>query len=511
MKKAIFLSSLVFFCCSMGLWAQKNGSREKNENIKTQQAEVARTDEPVASYKRTTHPDAQWYPQAGFGMFIHWGISSVKELELSWPMMAGTQIGWRPANDRLSADSVKKIMESGDYFTGHDCKKDNSCITPNEYWAMAKDFNPKDCDPEKWVKAAKEAGMTYAVFTAKHHDGFAMWPSAYGNFNTKNYLGGRDFVKEFVTACRKYGLKTGLYFSPPDWYFDGEYRNFMYYGVGRDYPHIPVLDRDLHPGTAVKTAEEKQAHYREVAAFVKGQVEELLTNYGKIDMIWFDKDGVPVIPAGNAAWKECITMERVHQLQPGIIVSPRLFGYGDYHSFESDKNFPVMKQDGWAEFCTTAATSGWGHTKAPLKSTAHLLNYLVRSRSFNTNMLLNYGPTKDGAFTADMYQSLAEISGWMKVNGVSVKGARALDAPEWASVPATKRKKHRYLFLLAPVNGERAAEEKVEFYTGGAVKRVSLLGHSQKPGYKIEANKLIVDVPVGMRRTLPLVIDVELE
>ncbi|MGJ7030189.1 alpha-L-fucosidase [Niabella hirudinis] len=488
---------------------QKNG--HQGTIITIPQAEIANTEHPVVSYKRTTHPDAQWYPSAGFGMFIHWGISSVKELELSWPMMAGTQIGWRPANNRLSADSVKKIMDAGNYFAGHACEKDNSCITPNAYWAMAKDFDPKDCDPEKWIKAAKDAGMTYAVFTAKHHDGFAMWPSAYGNFNTKNYLNGRDFVKEFVTACRKYGLKVGLYFSPPDWYFDGEYRNFMYYGVGRDYQGIPVLDRDLRPRTAIKTEAERQAHHREMAAFIKGQVEELLTNYGKIDMIWFDKDGVPVIPAGNAAWDACISMARVRQLQPGIIVSPRLFGYGDYTSFESDKNFPTAVQDGWSEFCTTSAVSGWGYTKAPMKSTAHILNYLVRARAYNTNMLLNYGPTKEGVFTPEMYKSLAEIAAWMKVNAASIKNTRALDAPEFATVPATAAKKHRYLFLLAPAGGENNAAPTVELHTSAAVKKVTMLGHKTPLAYRLDAGKLIVDLPAGRSATLPLVIDVELK
>lgn len=502
---------MVFLWWSSGPRAQEKKKQLHDAPAKIQQAEIAGTEQPVVSYKRTTHPDAQWYPQAGLGMFIHWGIASVKELELSWPMMAGTQIGWRSANNRLSTDSVRRIMDAGDYFAGHACKTDNSCITPNKYWAMAAGFRPEHCDPEQWVKAAKDAGMTYAVFTAKHHDGFALWPSAYGNFNTKNYLGGRDFVKEFVTACRKYGLKAGLYFSPPDWYFDGDYRNFMYYGVGRDYPDIPVLDRDLRPRTTTKTAAEWQAHYRQVAAFVKGQVEELLTNYGKIDMIWFDKDGVPIIPAGNAAWDGCITMEQVRKLQPGIIVSPRLFGYGDYNSFESDKNFPTVKQDGWAEFCTTAATSGWGYTRAPMKSTAHILNYLVRARAYNTNMLLNYGPTKDGVFTADMYKSLKEIAGWMKVNGVAVKGTQALDAAESASVPATAGGKHRFLFLLAPANGANTAEQKVTLCIHAAVKKVSILGRNEKPVYKMDAGKLTVEVPAGMHSSLPFVIDVELK
>lgn len=296
------------------------------------------------TYDHNTNPGAQWFPEAGLGMFIHWSISSVKELDLSWPMRAGTQIGWR--SPKLSADEVKKIMDSGDYFADHECEKNDSCITPNEYFALAKDFNPKHFNPEKWIKAAKGAGMTYAVLTVKHHDGFALRPSAYGNFSTKNYLGGRDFVKEYVNACRKYGLKVGLYFSPPDWYFDGDFQNFMYYGVARDYANIPALDRDLKPKTTIKTNEEKQAHYNEVAAFIKGQIEELLTNYGKIDVLWLDTDGVTVIPKGNPAWDKCISMDHIRKLQPGIVITPRLYGVGDYKTYESDKQIPTEMQDG---------------------------------------------------------------------------------------------------------------------------------------------------------------------
>lgn len=462
------------------------------------------------TYSINSNPDAQWFTKAGLGMFIHWGISSVNELDLSWPMRAGTQIGWR--SPKMSADEVKKIMDSGNYFAGHTCETNNSCITPNEYFALAKDFNPKDCDPEKWVKAAKEAGMVYAVFTAKHHDGFAMWPSAYGDFSTKNYMNGRDLVKEFVNACRKYGLKVGLYFSPPDWHFDDDFQNFMYYGVARDYQNIPVLDRNLKPRTIQKTNEEKQAHYDRVAALVKGQIEELLTHYGKIDVLWLDTDGVALMPKGNSAWDKCISMEGIRKLQPSILISPRLYGKGDYKTFESDAHLPTEMQNGWSEFCTTIASDGtWGYTKAPLKSTAHIINNLIKARSVNSNTLLNYGPTKEGNFTPSMYKSLDEISGWMKINGKAIVGAQAIDSRESASVPATTSGKHRYLFLLSPKEGEKLTDVQITFTSSNAIKKVMLLGSKEKLKYTVENGKLTVWMPAALQTTLASVIDVELK
>src|SRR5262249_28165392 len=120
-------------------------------------------------------------------------------------------------------------------------------ITPLEYWQMAKDFNPQSYDPDRWLAAAKDAGFTYAVLTAKHHEGFALWPSHFGTFSTKNYMGGRDLVRPFVEACRRHGLKVGLFVSGPDWYFDRDYNDFLYYRAHRTNPELPALGPDLKP------------------------------------------------------------------------------------------------------------------------------------------------------------------------------------------------------------------------------------------------------------------------
>jgi alpha-L-fucosidase len=490
----------------------QNKTQSEADRVKMEHAQIGVDDSQPNTYKHTTNPDAQWYPEAGFGMFIHWSIASVKELDLSWPMMAGTQIGW--SAKKPSQDSVNRFIANGDFFAGHKCEKDNSCITPNQYWAMAKDFDPKNCDPDSWVKLAKEAGMKYVVFTTRHHDGFAMWPSKYGDFNTKDYLGGRDFVKEYVTACRKYGLKVGLYYSGPDWHFNRDYQSFMYYGVSRDYKNIPSIDANLQVRTTEKTEAEKQQHYEDVAAYLKGQVEELLTNYGKIDMIWFD--GGPDIPKGNIAREHTITMEEIHQLQPGIVVSPRFFGYGDYKTLEGDKSVPKTRQDGWAELCATIASPGWGYTKAPLKSTAYVLNQLVDCRSNNTNLLLNFGPTKEGVFSNDMISRLKEIAAWMKVNKIAISDTHVLDAGEEASVPATAKEQHRYLFVMPTVNGIKPPvlplkAVTITFKTPHLIESIKMLGKDTKIYYKENNGIVTIDVPAEIRSINGDVLDVKLK
>ncbi len=495
------ITFVLFVLICLTLFSQNNDTKKNDPNaFKLEHAQIGFVEDNKASYKRTEHPDAQWFPDAGFGMFIHFGICSVKQLDLSWPMIAGMKI----AQFKLDSAEVKKVMASGDYFIRNNCKDDNTCVTPIEYWEQAKYFNPTNYKPEEWAKAAKAAGMKYMVFTTRHHDGFALWPSKYGNFNTKNYMGGKDLIKPYVEACRKYGLKVGLYYSGPDWYFNKDYQDFMYYKVRKIYPNIPRLDENLQVRTSEKSEVEKQAHYDEVALYIKGQVTELLSNYGKIDVIWFD--GAPDIPKGNKSWKKCITMDEIHTLQPGILVSPRFFGYGDFKTFEANLSKQVNKQTGWAEFCSTVAQWTWAITKVPLKTTTALLAEFIQSRSLNMNYLLNFGPTKEGVINTDMTNRLTEIANWMKVNGASLTDCTALSDAETATVYATAKKQHRYLFLLADKK-----YENIQLTGTEEVKTVTLLATGKNVNYSFENGKLTILEKDVTRTALADVIDVELK
>jgi alpha-L-fucosidase len=350
----------------------------------------------------TQHPGAQWFPEAGLGLFIHWSIASVKAMNISWPMF--------------------------DRGTG-------SQITPNDYWAQAKDFNPKKYDPDKWLKAAHKAGFTYAVLTTRHHDGFAMWPTRFGDFNTKSFLGGADLVKPFIEACRRNGLKVGLYYSGPDWYFDRDFMSFT------RKPGAPPRGPDGKDRTGSKTPEEEARHRAEYAALVRGQVEELLTQYGKIDLLWFD--GKPRGLTGD----DCITLARIRELQPGIVVNPRLHNRGDYRTYERQLRAETPAT-GWAEFCNTW-TDYWPHVaNAPFRAPGFVLGQYVTARSLRVNYLLGVGPTSDGEFVDDIYANLAAVAEWRKANARSVEGTQPLPAGESATVPATSAGTTRYLFAL---------------------------------------------------------------
>ncbi len=496
MKKIFsFLFALIISCCSV--IAQNN-----DKQVVRSEHDMINVSESKNISTHTTHPDAQWFPEAGLGLFIHWGLSSVKNLDISWPMIPGRAL----VNKKLDSTELIRVVKEKDY----NLNGKPPAISPNEYWAMAKDFNPQHYDPDKWIKAAKDAGFTYAVITTRHHEGFSMWPSSYNDFSTKNFMNGKDLIKPFIEACRKYGLKAGLYYSPPNWYFDRDYMSFIY---GRAYttnPTLPKVDGDFNPRTAMKSEDDLRKHQQAYAAMVKGEVTELLTRYGKIDLLWFD--GRPPIPNGN----EVITADEIRKLQPGIVINPRLHGKGDFVTFE--RNPPAKDPDGWAEFCNTWTNSWANSNTQPFRSNAFVIGQFVAARAWGVNYLLGVGPTSDGIFPDAVYQNMKIVQEWMKLNGRSVKNVGQLPKDEWASVPATANKNFRYLFAIPEFKGDGKYEQDklpaknivITMETPWQPKSVILLATGNKLKFDYADGELRIDLPASMRTELVDVIAVEL-
>jgi alpha-L-fucosidase len=412
------------------------------------------------------------------------------------------------ANKKLDSAELMRVVREKDYnLTGKP-----PVISPNEYWAMARDFNPQHYDPDKWIKAAKDAGFQYVVLTTRHHEGFALWPSAYGDFSTKNYMGGKDLLKPYVDAVRKYGMKLGFYYSPPNWYFDREYMSFIY---GRAYTlnsSLPKVDADLNPRTGNKSEVDIKQHQAAYAAMVKGQVKELLTHYGKIDLIWFD--GKPPIP--NAI--EVISQEAMRKLQPGIVINPRLHGKGDYITFE--RNPPKQDPgDTWAEFCNTWTNSWANSNTQPFRSNAFVLGEFITARAWGVNYLLGVGPTGDGVFPQAVYDNMKVVGDWMKKNARSVQHVQPLTASETASVPALSKNNYRYLFAIPVFKNESkyeedrlpAKDETLSLKTALQPKSVSMVSSGQKLHFKYADGQVVIDLPASVRSNLVDVIEVLLK
>lgn len=424
---------LVSSICVLSATGMK-GENQGSSIVKQEHSEIGIPTVKDPARVHTAHPDAQWFPDAGFGLFLHWSPCSVLKMNISHTMIPGRALGKKRITDPAERE---RIIREQDYNLNG--KKPE--ITPNAYWALAQQFNPSAYDPDKWCKAAKEAGFTYVVLTTRHHDGFAMWPSAFGTYNTKNFMGGRDLVKPFVDACRKYGLKVGLYYSPPDWYYEREYKNFLYCGAAKKNPEFPQLDADLMPRKEKPVPKDKAAYEAGYDGEVKGQVEELLTRYGKIDLLWFD--GCQPTPNGSKS----ITAERIRELQPGIVINPRLHGTGDFITYERNlKTNKIAKT--WAEFCNTWALL-WTYDKnRPFRSNAFILGQLATSRSLGINYLLGIGPDAQGELHPDAYKNMAAIAPWMKIHQAALIGAKPLPSGEKSNVPATSLGNRRFLFAI---------------------------------------------------------------
>jgi alpha-L-fucosidase len=452
--------------------------------------------------QHSSHPDAQWFPTAAFGLFLHWDPASVKGINIGWSDIPGRRIAAH--KEKFTPEEVARIVREDDY----NLEGKPWPVTPNQYWALAKDFKPAQYDPDKWLKAAKAAGFEYAVLTTKHHNGFALWPSKFGDFNTRNYMGGRDLVKDYVEACRRNGLKVGLYFSGPDWHFDRDFNNFLYHG--NEHPEIPALDSDLKPRKTAHTPQEIAAHQKAYSEMVRGQIEELLTNYGKIDLIWFD--GKPAVPDAE----NVITIERIRELQPGIVINPRLHGHADYVTYERTLG-TAKKATEWAEFCNTW-TNNWSYVPQPYRANGFVLGQLAQSRALGVNYLLGIGPMPNGELEPAAYENMAVVQKWMEENGDSIKNAGPMPDTETASVTATAHGATRYLFSLPQFRNDSPyekdlippADAAMTLTHVGIPRSVTLLRDGSPVPFTYEAGTVAVVLPAAKRTHLPDVVKVEL-
>lgn len=355
----------------------------------------------------------EWWRQARFGMFIHFGAYAVP-----------ARGEWVKSNERLTTEQYQKYVDA---------------------------FNPVDFDARKWAKAAKAAGMKYAVLTAKHHDGFCLFDSKLTDYKISTRFGGRDLVREFLDAFRAEGLKVGLYYSLIDWHHP-------------DYPNV-----GNHPQRDDKEYGKRTFNWDNYLKYMHGQVEELVSNYGKIDVIWLDYS------FGNYygdKWKAKELLDMVHRHQPDIIINNRLeinhnMGaaerqvsmIGDFETPEQgipdemlvDKYGNLLP---WETCLTMNGAWGYNENDHNWKSPELLTQCLVNCVSKNGNLLLNVGPDARGNFPEESLHILSEMGKWMDKNSESIYGcgASTLAKPEWGRY--TQKGNTLYAHWMYPYLGQ---------------------------------------------------------
>ncbi|MHC4087816.1 MAG: alpha-L-fucosidase [Planctomycetota bacterium] len=326
----------------------------------TKQVEAGNS-ETSKDYLKAAEQDMQAWREMKFGLFIHWGPVSLK----------GTEIGWSRGGERRG-------------------RRGKGEIPFEEYDNLYKKFNPIKFNADEWVQVAKDAGMKYLVFTSKHHDGFSMFDSKHTDYKITNSPFKRDVVKELADACHKAGLKLGYYYSPVDWY---------------------------HP-------DYRTENHSKYIKFMHNQIRQLCTDYGKLDIMWFDGLG------GSAKdWDSENLFKMIRKLQPHIIINNRA-GLAADHDTPEQRIGKFQNDRAW-ETCMTICRQWAWKPNDQMKSLKQCIQTLVRVVGGDGNLLFNVGPMPDGRIEPRQVKRLREMGQWLKKYGQS-------DFPYFSSIYGTR-------------------------------------------------------------------------
>ena len=374
-------------------------------------AKLARkpTKKAAAVDPATMQGDSSWFVHDRFGMFIHWGLYAL-----------GARHEWLMNNEQIPVEEYER--------------------------RYLKHFEPDLYDPQVWADTAAKAGMKYFVITTKHHEGFCLWDSKLTDYKAPNTLAGRDLLRPMVDAYRGNGLKVGLYHSLIDWH----------------HPHY-ILDPHIGPYRASPEREQmnKGRNQQKYADYLHGQVRELLTQYGKVDVMWFDfsypkEDGSG---KGRADWRSEELLAMVRKLQPHIMLDDRLdLPYGwDIKTPEQIQPREWVTVDGhkvvWEACQTFSGSWGYHRDEASWRDTDELIRTLIDCVSKGGNLLLNVGPTARGEFDQRAMDRLLGIGEWMRRHDRSIYGCTQAPeefvTPENCKLTYHPEKKRLYVHVLA--------------------------------------------------------------
>ncbi|MFN5060704.1 MAG: alpha-L-fucosidase [Chloroflexota bacterium] len=330
---------------------------------------------------RFKKPDSTWFVQDRFGMFIHWGL---------YAMPARHE--WIRSREEISIADYERYFDH---------------------------FDPDLFDPKAWARMAKQAGMKYFVITTKHHDGFCLWPSQHTDYCIKNTPYQKDLIRATVDAFRAEGIKVGFYYSLIDW-------------------HHPEFTVDkIHPmrNNAEERAKNSQRDMRKYAKYMRDQVLELCTQYGKIDLFWFDFSYPGEDGKGHTDWESEELYAIVQELQPHALVDNRLDlpDVGDFVTPEQFQPADGLKDKHgkpvvWEACQTFSGSWGYYRDEHTWKSVDLLIRMLVDGVSKGGNLLLNVGPTARGLFDARAKERLEGMGEWMQLHGRSIYGCGSAPA-----------------------------------------------------------------------------------
>ncbi len=346
-------------------------------------------------------------------------------------------------------------------------------IPHQEYASLADEFNPRHYEPDAWVRLAKEAGMRYMVMTTRHHDGYALFDSQVSNFTAPKTAPGRDLIREYVEACHRGGMPVGFYYSLLDWRYPAYFR-----GPQRD-----------------------PEGWQELVTYVHAQVRELCSNYGRIDVLWYDG----AWPYTAEDWRSAELNAMVRELQPQIIINDRSLLPED---FDTPEQHIRASNPGRAwEACMTLNGS-WGYNEADTewKTPKQVVGMLAHCASGGGNLLLNIGPRADGNVPAESERTLRQVGEWLGAYGGSIYGTQR--SPFFTSTGVTTLKGNTLYVHVLRWPGHELVVPRLR----NRVRSVHMMQGGEPVSFTQKADRLFLEkLPSRAPNELDTVIVVELD
>ena len=422
---------------------------------------------------KSSLPSSEWFEEAKFGMFIHFGLYSV----------AGGEWQGKPVQRNKYAEWLRAQALWPERM-----------LTRKEYDTLLQAFNPTKFDAEQWVLAARQAGMRYLIVTAKHHDGFALWPSKVSDYNVVEATPfQRDLLGELAQACQKHGLKLGFYYSHwQDW------------GNGGAMPPWPVQEKDY-----AVTQPSDQAYEKYWYEFCLPQVKELLVNY-EPDLMWFDSWHEPSPALTDRRVADLVAL--VRSTRPQCLINGRI----NFKQQESSEQIDFLSMNdnyipdtGSAKPWEAPGTmnDSWGYNKNDYgwKPSATLLENLIKCFSRGGNYTLNVGPLPDGTFPVPATRRLEEMGAWLTAHQEAVWGSSPAQLPEPAWGKMTKQQQgdstQLYLFVT-----QEPKPNKISLSLDKSILKAQVLETGQPVEWVEKEGKIELALPVVEADPMPMVV-----
>lgn len=395
-----------------------------------------------------------------FGVLMHWGVYSVEGISESWPICG---------EERFMRDSTKTYQQYKDW-----------------YWGLADRLNPTKFNPDQWAAAMKDAGMKYMLFTTKHHDGFCMYDTKYTDFSIAHHAfkdnPKRDVLKYIFDSFRKQNFMIGAYFSKPDWHCQYYWWDALPIKNGRN------VNYDIT---------KRPWRWQQFKQYTYNQIHEILSNYGKVDILWLDGGWV------NKANNQDIDMPHIAEMarkdQPGLIMVDRTI-HGPYENYQTPERRVPKEQLPYPWESCIPLSNNWGWSKHPKwKSPEKVINTLIEIVAKGGNLALGIGPTPEGLIEPEVVKRLKAIGDWLKANGKAIYATTITPHYHDGNVWFTAAKDKKTLYAIYMHQKDEVLPATLSWSENLPKGSVRLVATGKSLKTKVRSGVVTVDLPAGMK------------